>query len=332
MIRVGINGMGRIGRNVLRIIENIYLKNQSIMVVAINESSSELDHLVYQIKNDTIHGLDKNNNYMIIDDELYINNHHVMRFKTRDINMLHWNKAKVDVVIEATGKFLTADDCIVHLKNGASKVIISAPPKDNTPMYLMGVNENNYQGENIISNGSCTTNCLAPFLKLLEDNYKIEHGLMSTIHSTTASQSILDSKNFKNWRLGRSASMNIIPSTTGAAKAVGKVIPSLEGKLTGMAYRVPTTNGSVVDLNIVMKSEPSIEEIKLLIEKNKSKFVAFAPEGCVSTDIIGSNVSSIVDIDLSIKINNMYKFVIWYDNEYGYSSRIVDLIFHIMKN
>ena len=330
MIKVGINGMGRIGRNVLRIIEKIYLKNQSIMVVAINEASSELDHLIYQIKNDTIHGIDTFNKYQIIDNELYINNHHVVRFKTRDTNMLKWGD--VDVVVEATGKFLTYDDCLIHLKNGASKVIISAPPKDNTPMYLMGVNQDNYQGENIISNGSCTTNCLAPFLKLLEDNYKIEHGLMSTIHSTTSTQSILDSKNFKNWRLGRSASMNIIPSTTGAAKAVGKVIPSLDGKLTGMAFRVPTTNGSVVDLNLVMKKEPSIEDIKKLIEKNNSKYVSLAPKGCVSTDIIGNSTSSIVDIDLTIKVNNMYKFVIWYDNEFGYSSRIVDLIFHIMKH
>lgn len=325
MINIGINGMGRIGKNVFNIINMM----DNVQVVAFNEASSSMEHLVYQLTNDTIH--DMKNNIKIINDMMYIDGRYVHRFKTRKLEELEWGKFNVDVVIEATGRFLTKESCMIHIMNGAKKVIMSAPPKDDTKMYLMGVNENSYNNENIISNGSCTTNCLSPFLKVINDEYNIIEGLMCTIHSTTASQSILDSKNAKNWRLGRASMMNIIPSTTGAAKAVGKVIPSLNNKLTGLAYRVPTLNGSVVDLNITMEKQPTIEEITKLLEEKSSRYLTIAPQGCVSSDIIGNSSSSIVDIELTIKQNNMYKFVLWYDNEYGYSTRLVDLAIHISK-
>ena len=204
---------------------------------------------------------------------------------------------------------------------------MSAPPKDNTPIFVIGVNESKYDNQQIISNGSCTTNCLAPFLKILDENFLIKDAMMCTVHATTSSQSLLDSKNKKNWRLGRCSNLNIIPSTTGATKVIDKIIPNLKGKISGMAYRVPVMNGSVVDLNVRLEKELNINHLLDLI--NKSSVISLAPTGCVSCDIIDNSSSCILDEELILKQNNFYKFVLWYDNEFGYSNRLVELAQYI---
>jgi len=330
-LRVAINGFGRIGRLVFRSIEDRRLKGEDIEVVAINDPFSEIDYMGYQLKYDSVHGTCK---YDIecIDGNLLVNGRKIYRLSERDPSNLQWDSYNVDYVVESTGMFTTLEGAGLHLKGGASRVIISAPSSD-APMFVMGVNNESYNGEQIFSNASCTTNCLAPLAKVIHNNFGIVEGLMTTIHATTATQRTVDGPSAKDWRGGRSASVNIIPSSTGAAKAVGKVIPELEGKLTGMAFRVPTIDVSVVDLTVRLEKGASYEEIVESIKKaseNEMKgILGWTDEDLVSTDFEGDDRSSIFDIKAGISLNdNFVKLVSWYDNEWGYSNRLVDLLMY----
>ncbi len=331
MVKVGINGFGRIGRLVFRCIEDRRLKGEDIEVVAINDPFSEIDYMGYQLKYDSVHGTCKYNiDYE--DDNLLINGRKIYRLSERDPSNLQWDTYNADYVVEATGMFTTLEGAGLHLKGGALRVIISAPSSD-APMFVMGVNNESYNGEQIFSNASCTTNCLAPLAKVIHNNFGIVEGLMTTIHATTATQRTVDGPSAKDWRGGRSASVNIIPSSTGAAKAVGKVIPELEGKLTGMAFRVPTIDVSVVDLTVKLEKGASYEEIVESIKKaseNEMKgILGWTDEDLVSKDFEGDDRSSIFDIKAGIALNdNFVKLVSWYDNEWGYSNRLVDLLMY----
>ena len=331
MVKIAINGFGRIGRLVFRCIEDRRLKGEDIEVVAINKPFSEIDYMGYQLKYDSVHGICKYNiDYE--DGNLLVNGRKIYRLSERDPSNLEWGTYNADYVVEATGMFTTLEGAGLHLKGGAPRVIISAPSND-APMFVMGVNNESYNGEQIFSNASCTTNCLAPLAKVIHNNFGIVDGLMTTIHATTATQRTVDGSSAKDWRAGRSASVNIIPSSTGAAKAVGKVIPELEGKLTGMAFRVPTIDVSVVDLTVRLEKSASYDEIVEAIKKaseNEMKgILGWTDEDLVSTDFEGDERSSIFDIKAGIALNdNFVKLVSWYDNEWGYSNRLVDLILH----
>jgi len=331
MVKVGINGFGRIGRLVFRCIEDRRLKGEDIEVVAINDPFSEIEYMGYQLKYDSVHGICKYNiDYE--DGNLLVNGRKIYRLSERDPSNLEWGTYNADYVVEATGMFTTLEGAGLHLKGGASRVIISAPSSD-APMFVMGVNNESYNGEQIFSNASCTTNCLAPLAKVINNNFGIVEGLMTTIHATTATQRTVDGPSAKDWRGGRSASVNIIPSSTGAAKAVGKVIPELEGKLTGMAFRVPTIDVSVVDLTVRLEKSASYDEIVEAIKKaseNEMKgILGWTDEDLVSKDFEGDERSSIFDIKAGIALNdNFVKLVSWYDNEWGYSNRLVDLLMY----
>ncbi len=331
MVKVGINGFGRIGRLVFRCIEDRRLKGEDIEVVAINDPFSEIDYMGYQLKYDSVHGTCKYNiDYE--DDNLLINGRKIYRLSERDPSNLQWDTYNADYVVEATGMFTTLEGAGLHLKGGALRVIISAPSSD-APMFVMGVNNESYNGEQIFSNASCTTNCLAPLAKVIHNNFGIVEGLMTTIHATTATQRTVDGPSAKDWRGGRSASVNIIPSSTGAAKAVGKVIPELEGKLTGMAFRVPTIDVSVVDLTVKLEKGASydeiVESIKKASENEMKGILGWTDEDLVSKDFEGDDRSSIFDIKAGIALNdNFVKLVSWYDNEWGYSNRLVDLLMY----
>ena len=335
MIRIGINGFGRIGRLVTRIL----FTTNNIQLVAIN-STMEIDHMKYLYNYDSVHGLwDKSNNSNMvstINNELIINNQVIKLFTEREPNKIEWDKYDIDYVIECTGAFTNANDVSKHfqLNKKIKCIIVSAPSKD-IPMFVMGVNNKDYNNETIISNASCTTNCLGPIVKLLNDKYTIIEGLMTTIHATTASQKTVDGSSKKDWRGGRSILNNIIPSSTGAAKAIGKIIPELSGKLNGNSYRVPTQDGSVVDLIIKLEKETNLDEISNLILENKielNNIVDIIDEQIVSSDIIGNSASAILDKNASIMLNNtFFKLVLWYDNEWAYSNRIVDLLLYISK-
>lgn len=331
MVKVGINGFGRIGRLVFRCIEDRRLKGEDIEVVAINDPFSEIDYMGYQLKYDSVHGICKYNiDYE--DGNLLVNGRKIYRLSERDPSNLEWGSYNIDYVVESTGMFTTLEGAGLHLKGGASRVIISAPSSD-APMFVMGVNNESYNGEQIFSNASCTTNCLAPLAKVIHNNFGIVEGLMTTIHATTATQRTVDGPSAKDWRGGRSASVNIIPSSTGAAKAVGKVIPELEGKLTGMAFRVPTIDVSVVDLTVRLEKGASYDEIVEAIKKaseNEMKgILGWTDEDLVSKDFEGDERSSIFDIKAGIALNdNFVKLVSWYDNEWGYSNRLVDLLMY----
>jgi glyceraldehyde 3-phosphate dehydrogenase len=331
MVKVGINGFGRIGRLVFRSIEDRRLNGEDIMVVAINDPFSETEYMGYQLKYDSVHG---NCGYDINshDNFLNVNDNDIIHFKERDPSNIKWGEYDVDYVVESTGVFTTMEGASKHLEGGAKRVVISAPSKD-APMFVMGVNNHKYNGEQVISNASCTTNCLAPLAKVLHDNFGIIEGLMTTVHATTSTQRTVDGPSAKDWRGGRSASANIIPSSTGAAKAVGKVIPELDGKLTGMAFRVPTIDVSVVDLTVRLKEGAPYDEIINVIKKaseNEMKgILGWTDEPLVSTDFEGDSRSSIVDVGAGIALNdNFVKLVSWYDNEWGYSNRLVDLILY----
>jgi len=331
MVKVGINGFGRIGRLVFRCIEERRLRGENIEVVAINEPFSDLEYMAYQLKYDSVHGtVSYEMESDTLSDTLLINKKTVHRFAEKDPSQLPWGKYNVDYVVESTGLFTTLEKANLHIVGGAKKVVISAPSKD-APMFVMGVNHEKYQGETIISNASCTTNCLAPLAKVIHNAFGIEEGLMTTIHATTATQRTVDGPSAKDWRGGRSASVNIIPSSTGAASAVGKVIPELEGKLTGMAFRVPTIDVSVVDLTVKLKTATTYDNIVNVIKHasdNEMKGVlGWTDEALVSKDFEGDSRSSIFDVKAGISLNdNFVKLVSWYDNEWGYSNRLVDLI------
>ena len=326
-IKIGINGFGRIGRITFRAI----LKRSDIEVVAINDLH-EIENLAYLLKYDSVHGkLD--NKIEAGESTLVVNGNSIRITAERDPANINWGEADVDVVADCTGVFTTMEKAQGHINAGAKKVIVSAPSKD-IPMFVMGVNNNDITKEHkIVSNASCTTNCLAPIAKVLHDNFKIKEGLMTTIHAATATQNTVDGSS-KNYRLGRSALNNIIPSSTGAAIAVGKVIPSLNGKLTGMAFRIPTANVSVVDLTVLLEKETSYEEIKNVFKKaaedSLKGVLSYTEEAVVSQDFVGSPYTSNFDANAGIELSpTFYKIISWYDNEYGYSTKLVELVVEI---
>ncbi|MBE99759.1 type I glyceraldehyde-3-phosphate dehydrogenase [Flavobacterium coralii] len=327
-VKLGINGFGRIGRIVFR--ETINRDN--VEVVAINDLL-EVDHLAYLLKYDSVHGNFKGE-VEVKDGNLYVNGKHIRVTAEKDPSALKWDEAGVDVVAECTGIFTTLEKAQLHIDGGAKKVVISAPSAD-APMFVMGVNHDKATAnDTIVSNASCTTNCLAPLAKVINDNFGIEEGLMTTIHATTATQLTVDGPSKKDFRGGRAALLNIIPASTGAAKAVGKVIPELNGKLTGMSMRVPVADVSVVDLTVKLKKETSYEEIMSVL-KNASEtdmkgILGFTEDDVVSQDFISDSRTSIVDAKAGIGLNStFFKLVSWYDNEYGYSSKLIDLSVHI---
>jgi len=331
MVSVGINGFGRIGRIVLR---NALL-HPEIKIVAINDPFIDLDYMVYMFKYDSTHGQYKGE-VSVKDGKLIISGQKIAVYAERDPANIPWGKEGADYVVESTGVFTTIDKCMAHIKGGAKKVIISAPSSD-APMYVCGVNLDKYDPKDtVISNASCTTNCLAPLAKVINDNFGIIEGLMTTVHSTTATQKTVDGPSNKDWRGGRGASSNIIPSSTGAAKAVGKVIPSLNGKLTGMSMRVPTTDVSVVDLTVRLEKPAKYDAIKAAIKKasegEMKGIMGYTEDAVVSTDFLGDDRSSIFDASAGIALNDTFvKLVAWYDNEWGYSKRVVDLIAFIAE-
>lgn len=326
-INIAINGFGRIGRLVCR----LACERNDINVVAINDLVPA-DNLAYLFKYDSTHGTFKGD-VKIDGDYIVVNGKKIKAISEKDPEKLPWKELNVDYVVESTGLFTTPEAAQKHLNAGAKRVIISAPAKGDIPTYVLGVNQDKYNAEKdfIISNASCTTNCLAPVVKVLLDKYGIEEGLMTTIHAVTATQPTVDGPSKKDWRGGRSASQNIIPASTGAAKAVALCLPEIKGKLTGMAFRIPTADVSVVDLTVRLSKPTSYDEIcksmKEASETSMKNILAYCDEQVVSSDFIGSRYSAIFDKDAGIELNrNFFKIVAWYDNEMGYSARIVDLI------
>ena len=328
-IKIGINGFGRIGRLVFRAAAT----NPNVEIVGINDLI-DVDYMAYMLKYDSTHGIFKGT-IEVKDGSLVVNGTKIRVTAERDPANLKWNEIGVEYVVESTGLFLTLDTAQKHIDAGAKRVILSAPAKDDTPTYVMGVNNKSYtKDQTIISNASCTTNCLAPIAKVLHDKFGIAEGLMTTVHATTATQKTVDGPSAKDWRGGRGAAQNIIPSSTGAAKAVGLVIPALKGKLTGMAFRVPTPDVSVVDLTarlIVPASKADIDKaIKEASEGDLKGILGYTEDEVVSTDFLGDARTSIYDKKASISLNdNFVKVVSWYDNEWGYSNKVVDLITYI---
>ena len=330
MIKIGINGFGRIGRNVFRVLS----QRKDCKVVAINDLI-ESEYMAYMLRYDSSHGIFEkevsfDEKHLIVDGEKI----HVS--SQTDPSQIPWGTAQADIIVESTGLFTQKEKAELHLKGGASKVIISAPSSD-APMFVMGVNHENYDSNiQVLSNASCTTNCLAPLAKTIHDNFTILEGLMTTVHAVTATQKTVDGVSKKDWRGGRGSLQNIIPSATGAAKAVGKVIPELNGKLTGMSFRIPTANVSVVDLTVRIEKSASYEEIKACVknaaETHLAGILGYTEEMVVSTDFSRDPRSSIFDANAGIALNdNFHKLVSWYDNEWGYSNRIADLIEYIAK-
>jgi len=327
MVKVGINGFGRIGRLAFR----AALGNKEVQVLGINDPFIDLDYMVYMLQYDTVHGqyvgeisLDKESNSLVVDGKK------IKIFAEKDPSNIAWSTCGAEYILECTGVFTTVEKASTHFKGGAKKVVISAPSAD-AQMFVMGVNHTSYTKDlTVISNASCTTNCLAPLAKVINDNFGIEEGLMTTVHSTTATQKTVDGPSNKDWRGGRAAAGNIIPSSTGAAKAVGKVIPELNGKLTGMAFRVPTLDVSVVDLTAKLVKPATMEEIKAVIKaasENELKgILGYTEDAVVSTDFISDARTSIFDADASIQLSPKFvKLVSWYDNEWGYSNKLIDL-------
>ena len=331
MIKVGINGFGRIGRMVFRASQT----NENIQVVGINDLL-EVDYLAYMLKYDTVHGK-FDGTVEVKDGKLVVNGNEIRVSAERNPADLKWDEVGADYIVESTGLFLTKDKAQLHIDAGAKYVVMSAPSKDDTPMFVMGVNQDKYvKGEQFVSNASCTTNCLAPLAKVLHDKFGILEGLMTTVHAITSTQQTVDGPSAKDWRGGRAASGNIIPSSTGAAKAVGKVIPSLNGKLTGMSFRVPTLNVSAVDLTVRLEKETTYEEIcKVMKEASEGELkgiLGYTDEAVVSSDFITDPRTSIFDVDAGIQLSPTFvKVVSWYDNEWGYSNKVVDLISYMAK-
>ena len=330
-VKVGINGFGRIGRLVFR----EAVKRNDIEIVAINDLAA-VDYLAYMLKYDTVHGrFDGKIEVDMANSKLIVNGKAIRVTAEKDPANLKWNEAGAEYILEATGLFLDKEKCAAHIKAGAKYVIMSAPSKDDTPMFVCGVNEKSYvKGTQFVSNASCTTNCLAPIAKVLHDKWGITDGLMTTIHAVTATQKTVDGPSAKDWRGGRAAGGNIIPSSTGAAKAVGKVIPSLNGKLTGMSMRVPTLNVSVVDLTVNLSKPAKYDEIckemKRASENEFKGILGYTEEAVVSSDFIGCELTSIFDAKAGIALTDTFvKVVSWYDNEVGYSAKCLDLIAHM---
>ena len=329
-LKIGINGFGRIGRLVFR----SAIKRSDIEIVAINDLLA-IDHLAYLLKYDSVHGLFEGS-IDISDNYLIVNGKKIKIFSERDPEKISWGDLETDVVAECTGIFTSLETANKHINGGCKKVVISAPSPD-APMFVMGVNHKDINStHNIVSNASCTTNCLAPIAKVLNDNFTIDEGLMTTVHAATATQFTVDSPSKKDFRSGRSTLLNIIPASTGAAKAVTKVIPSLVGKLTGMAFRVPTANVSVVDLTVRLSKKTSYNEIKDIMKKasesNLKGILGYTDKPVVSQDFVGDSRTSIFDASAGIELNeNFYKIISWYDNEYGYSNKLLDLAIYVNK-
>lgn len=327
-VKIGINGFGRIGRLVFRESYN----RDNVEIVAINDLL-DVNNLAYLLKYDSVHGRFQGD-VEVIDDKLYVNGKHIRVTAEREPKNIAWDAVQTDIVAECTGIFTTLETAQYHIDGGARKVVISAPSAD-APMFVMGVNHNSAKASDlIVSNASCTTNCLAPLAKVINDHFGIVEGLMTTIHATTATQLTVDGPSKKDFRGGRSALLNIIPASTGAAKAVGKVIPALNGKLTGMSMRVPTADVSVVDLTVKVAKETSYDEIMAVLKKesetNLKGILGFTDEDVVSQDFVSDKRTSIVDAKAGIGLNStFFKLVSWYDNEYGYSSKLIDLSVHI---
>ena len=327
-IRLGINGFGRIGRLVFR----RACEQADIEVVGINDLI-DVDYIAYMLRYDSTHGRFQGD-VEVINGALVVNGRPIRISSERDPADLRWDEVGAETVLEATGFFLTDATARKHIAAGARKVVLSAPSKDDTPMFVMGVNHSSYAGQDIVSNASCTTNCLAPLAKVVHDNFGIASGLMTTVHATTATQKTVDGPSIKDWRGGRGAAQNIIPSSTGAAKAVGKVIPALNGKLTGMAFRVPTADVSVVDLTVNLERPASYEQVKAAMRAAAAGplagILAYTEDDVVSTDFLGESCTSIFDAGAGIALTDTFmKLVAWYDNEWGYSCKCVDLIRHI---
>ena len=332
-IKIGINGFGRIGRLVFR----AGLERPDVEFVGINDPGMTPDYMAYMLRYDTIHGR-FNGEISYDDSSITVNGHKVMVYAKMSPAEIPWGEIGAEYVVESTGLFLTKEKAQGHLDAGAKKVIMSAPSKDDTPMFVMGVNNTTYDSSmNFVSNASCTTNCLAPIAKVLHDKFGITDGLMTTVHSVTATQKTVDGPSKKDWRGGRGAAFNIIPSSTGAAKAVGKVIPELNGKLTGMAFRVPTADVSVVDLTCRLEKPATYAEIKAAMkaasESEQFKgIIEYTEDKVVSSDFITDPHTSIFDADAGISLNDHFvKLVAWYDNEWGYSNKILDLVSHMAK-
>ncbi|MBD3584352.1 type I glyceraldehyde-3-phosphate dehydrogenase [Salinimonas sp. HHU 13199] len=329
-VRIGINGFGRIGRLVMR----AAAMRDDIEVVAINDLL-DTDYIAYLLKYDSTHGM-FDGSISVDNNQLVVNGKTIRVTSEKDPSDLAWGDVNVDVVVESTGLFLTKETAQKHIDAGAKKVVMSAPSKDDTPMFVMGVNHASYDGQTIVSNASCTTNCLAPLAKVLNDKFGIVDGLMTTVHATTATQKTVDGPSMKDWRGGRGAGQNIIPSSTGAAKAVGKVIPALNGKLTGMAFRIPTPNVSVVDLTVNLEKATSYEAIcqamKEASEGELKGILGYTEDAVVSNDFLGDARTSVFDADAGIALTDTFvKVVAWYDNEWGYSNKVLDLVQHISK-
>ena len=327
-LRIGINGFGRIGRIAFRIAS----LRSDIEIVGINDLL-DVNHLSYLLKYDSVHG-QYQNDVLIKNGNLILNGREIRITSEKNPKNLNWGSAGADVVLECTGLFTSIDEANKHLEAGAKKVVISAPSND-VPMFVMGVNHTQItKDQTIVSNASCTTNCLAPLAKVINDNFDLLEGLMTTVHAATATQFTVDGPSVKNYRLGRSTLNNIIPSSTGAAKAVGKVIPALDGKLTGMAFRVPTADVSVVDLTCRLGSSASLDEIKQVLktasENELDGILGYTEDGVVSQDFVSETRTSVFDANASIALNNnFFKLISWYDNEYGYSSKLIDLALYL---
>lgn len=324
-MKIGINGFGRIGRLACR----VALSNPNVQVVGINDLM-DIDYMAYLLQHDSVHGKFEGN-IEVKNNALVVNGQSIRVSNERDPANLNWSEVGATVILECTGVFLTTALAQKHIEAGARKVVLSAPAKDDTPTFVMGVNDHLLKSsDNIVSNASCTTNCLAPMLKVLHANFGVEEGLMSTIHAVTANQTAVDSTSGKNWRLGRAGYQNIIPSTTGAAKAVSKVLPEMEGKLTGMAFRVPVSNVSVVDLTVRLSKSTSYDEINSVMKKASEGelkgILGYESQEVVSSDFTSDSRTSIYDAKAGIGLTDrFFKLVSWYDNEWGYSNKLVDL-------
>jgi len=329
--KVGINGFGRIGRLVAR----ASLEHPEVKIVAINDPFMDLEYMVYMFKYDSTHG-QFTGDVHAKEGKLWINGQAIHITAEKEASKIPWGQYGADYVVESTGVYTKASACQAHLQGGAKKVIITAPSED-APMFVMGVNEEKYDPSiPILSNASCTTNCLAPLAKVIHKRFGIAEGLMTTVHATTATQKTVDGPSAKDWRAGRGAGQNIIPATTGAAKAVGKVIPELNGKLTGMSFRVPTPDVSVVDLTVRLEKSATYQEICAAVreasEGEMKGILGYTEDEVVSTDFLKDNRSSIFDAKAGISLNpNFVKLISWYDNEWGYSHRVVDLLIHVAK-
>jgi len=327
-IRIGINGFGRIGRLAFRRAMTL----ADVEIVGINDLI-EVDYLAYMLRYDSTHGRFQGE-VAVENGQLVVNGQVIRISAERDPNNLKWGEVGADYVLESTGFFLTDDSARAHINAGAKRVVMSAPSKDATPMFVMGVNHSSYAGQDVVSNASCTTNCLAPVAKVLHDNFGIVNGLMTTVHATTATQKTVDGPSVNDWRGGRGAAQNIIPSSTGAAKAVGRVIPELNGKLTGMAFRVPTPDVSVVDLTVNLAKPTSYDQIKAAMkaasEGSMAGILGYTEDEVVSTDFLGESCTSVFDAGAGIALTDTFvKVVAWYDNEWGYSCKCLDLMRHM---